>query len=92
MRIAIINAQGRPSPIKISKILEPTALLNAMPPRPCLATITEEIISGTEVPIAKTVSAMTTFGTRNSSEIITALSTRAQLKSAISNMLIKKTE
>ena len=41
---------------------EEIALETAIPPRPCLATITDEIISGTDVPTASTVMAITTSG------------------------------
>jgi hypothetical protein len=87
----IISNQGSPKHIRMSKILDPTALLSAIPPLPCFATITEDIKSGTEVPIAKTVNAITTFGIFSISEIITALSTSTQLSSAITIIEIKKT-
>ena len=63
-RYDFIN-HGRPRPIKISNILDPMPLLTAIPPLPCLATITDDIISGTDVPTASTVSAITTSGTSN---------------------------
>ena len=59
----IIISHGRPRPINMSKIFDPIALLTAIPPLPCLATITEDIISGIDVPIAKTVKAIITSGT-----------------------------
>jgi len=91
-RTSIIIAHGSPSPINISKIFEPIALLNAIPPLPCFATITEEIISGTEVPTAKTVNATITFGIARTSDITIALSTKIQLKPAIKKIEIKNTQ
>ena len=87
----IMSNQGRPRHIRMSKILDPTALLSAIPPLPCLATITEDIKSGTEVPIANTVNAITTFGILRISEITTALSTSTQLNKAIRIIEMKKT-
>lgn len=48
--------QGNGSPTQTSKILDPTEEDTAMSPRPFLATITEVIKSGMEVPAAKKVS------------------------------------
>lgn len=59
--VRIIN-QGTPNPNKMSKMLEPTALLTAMSPLPCLATMLDEIRSGIDVPIASMVRAMTAAG------------------------------
>ena len=91
-RAIIIIDHGSPSPINISKIFEPTALLKAIPPLPCFATITEEIISGTEVPTAKTVNATITLGISSTSDMTIALSTRTQLKPAINKIEIKNTQ
>ncbi len=77
------KSQGTPRPKRISNILEPTALLIAIPPRPSLATIIDDRSSGTEVPTAKTVRAMITEGIFKISAIETALSTKTQLSRAI---------
>jgi len=73
-------------------MLEPTALLTAMPPLPCLATIADETISGTEVPIPKTINAITISGTPKIAETCTALSTNTQQVAAIRRMEIVKTK
>ncbi len=59
---SITIKKGSPKPTKISKMLEPIALLTAISPRPCFATINEENRSGIEVPIAKTVNAIIDSG------------------------------
>ena len=53
-------SQGNGSPNVMSKMFEPMLELTAMSPRPCRATITEDIRSGTEVPAARNVYPMTT--------------------------------
>lgn len=83
--------KGKPRPTKISKILEPIALLTAISPRPCLATINDEKRSGMDVPTAKTVKAIIASGMLRETEIITANSTRTQLNPAIINIEKKKT-
>ena len=76
----------RPSPIRISKMLLPTALLTAISPLPCRATIMEAIISGTEVPTASTVKPMITPGTPNAVANATPASTNTQLSSTITTI------
>ena len=56
---AMIIKKGIPKPINISNILEPTALLMAIPPLPCLETVSDESRSGIDVPAANTVTAIT---------------------------------
>lgn len=50
-------------PTVTSKILLPTELETAMSPKPFLATMTEVMRSGTEVPAANSVSPITSGGT-----------------------------
>ena len=57
-----INRNGNPIPIKMSNTLEPMALFMAIPERPCFAVIADESRSGTDVPIAITVSPIKTSG------------------------------
>merc|ERR1719267_453828 len=53
---------GTGSPKATSKMLEPIEEDTAISPSPCLATITEDSKSGTEVPAARIVNPMTTSG------------------------------
>lgn len=58
----IYTNQGTPKPTNMSNVLLPTALLTAISPLPLRATIIELRRSGTDVPPARIVSAMMTFG------------------------------
>lgn len=60
--MVVLRSQGRPSPRKMSKTLEPIELDTAMSPYPLRATRTEAIVSGTEVPAARNVMPMTVSG------------------------------
>merc|ERR1719495_765674 len=55
----VYKSQGSGRPTVTSKMLEPMEELTAISPWPCLATSTEVIRSGTEVPAAKKVRPMT---------------------------------
>lgn len=87
---SIINIKGKPNPINMSKIFEPTALLIAIPPLPCFDTITDDIKSGTDVPAASIVTAIIASGIFRIAAISTALSTNTQLKPAINTIDIIK--
>lgn len=76
VKVRTIN-QGTPSPKRMSKMLEPTALETAMSPLPCRATMMDEMRSGMEVPAARTVRAMMTAGMCKLSAITMADSTSA---------------
>ena len=74
---------GTPRPKRMSKMFEPIAFEIAMSPRPCFATMTEDIVSGIDVPIARTVSAMMASGMFKMCDTWIALSTSPQLSAAI---------
>lgn len=53
--MADLRNHGKANPSKMSNTLLPMELDTAMSPSPCLATMTEAMVSGTEVPAARTV-------------------------------------
>ena len=57
-KMSPLSAHGMPKPRRMSKTFEPIAFETAMSPWPCLATSSEPIASGTEVPAARTVTPM----------------------------------
>ena len=69
------SSHGKPSPTRMSKMLEPTALAMAIEPRPWRATMTDANRSGTDVPAASNVSATITGGMCSASANTTAIST-----------------
>jgi len=69
------RSQGTGKPKATSKMLLPMDEDTAMSPSPCLATITEDNRSGTEVPAAKIVKPITTCGIPTESPKIVASST-----------------
>ena len=66
---------GNPSPTKTSKILLPIEDETTISPSPCLATMTDEHKSGTEVAAAKNVNPITSSGTFHASPIRVAIHT-----------------
>mmetsp|Transcript_77884 Transcript_77884/g.208113 ORF Transcript_77884/g.208113 Transcript_77884/m.208113 type:complete len:338 (-) Transcript_77884:1225-2238(-) len=80
------HSQGRGSPTSTSKMLLPMEEETAMSPSPCLATITEESKSGTEVPAASTVSPATATGTPRELDTTVAQSTMQKEKIPIQTM------
>mmetsp|Transcript_73724 Transcript_73724/g.169038 ORF Transcript_73724/g.169038 Transcript_73724/m.169038 type:complete len:202 (-) Transcript_73724:775-1380(-) len=77
---------GRGSPMRTSKMLLPMDEDTAMSPSPCLATMTEESKSGTEVPAASTVNPATATGIPRELDTIVAHSTIQNEKHPIQTM------
>jgi len=60
--IVVFSNQGSPSPKKISKTFDPIEFDTAISPYPFLATSTDAMVSGTDVPAAKNVIPITVSG------------------------------
>lgn len=91
VRKSRLSSQGMPRPKRISKTLEPIALVIAMSPRPWRETMMEDKLSGTEVPIASTVRATMDSGIWRISAMPMADSTKTQLRMAMAKIEEKKT-
>ena len=70
------NNNNRTNPIVTSKILLPTELETAISPKPFLATRTEVMRSGIDVPAARNVNPMTSGGTSKFSPTVMTDETR----------------
>ncbi len=84
----IYTSHGRPRQMRMSKVLLPTALLTAMSPLFCLATMRDASRSGTDVPPARIVRAMMTSGIPTLWAKRIASSTSAQLRPIMRRMEI----